>query len=750
MKSILSKLGYTLLAIVMAFMVTGIISAIGYPGFGAAVFFIGLPYLIYLIWRKAKPAQTHTQIPVEVEIKMSMNPPRTVNVESMSYAIPKAPRSKYRFLGKEERINLHGFDMPGLIYAGTTPSSQYEDEPAIIFQKLPVQKKALAERLGYWPNYSQLNPAQRGRYLEWLSSGRGEIDELGYVFLYFYGFERYVLRDAANDSAELREQNLQSIVSEVVRLRKLFGENKSFDSYSNQLLDVIYVVFWPSKINERKSVFPSSQSVAAHFAIAQAANSGSEMLLDSDWALHWLLGFGPVSRTKTIREQYPILRSLFHALYMKETQGGIKVPTCKAKLKIFVNTASRGLDDVALIPVPENWCDPTELKRPMTQLLSVNDKVMPALRALAKAVAKKDIAGILCAWPQGVPTDSVPKLKQIIDRMCSFAQTQEVIELPRLGKMLGIEITDKPTPTQHKQIAAAIQTCGLVLVPDPTLTGSSLQQGETVILYSGLRLSDLSPEGKWLVLTIQLGCLLAATDGAIHAHEKEVLTRTINSHSNSQEREYLLHYLEWRLTNPPGTAGLKKQIDTMDDTQKAEIARILAKVAMADGDIATNEVKQMEKLFTRLGLDAVLVGNYLSVPAENRIKSEPTQKPKDTFSLDEAALRAHADSTKEIQSVLQKIFVDVEEIEVDQTITESPTTATWHEGRLDSSHEALVAWLLTGQEWSMDLINSKCQELGLMPQGALEAINDAAFETLGDGLLEIGDTVEVYSDVMPA
>lgn len=751
MKSILSKLGYSFLAAILAFLVTGILSGVGYPAVGAAAFFIGLPYLVYRIWRKAPSNQIHKQTPVEVEITMSMIPPRTINVENTSYAIPKGARSKYRFLAKAESINIQGYEIGGLVYVGTSPSSQFEEEPAVIFQKLPIQKQGLSDPLGYWPSYSQLNASQRGRYLAWLSGERGDIDELGYVFLYFYGFERYVLRDAASDSSELRDQNLQAIVSELLRLRKLFAENKSFDSYSNQLLDAIYVLYWPSKLNERKSVFPSNRSIAGHFAVAQAANSNEGILLDSDWALHWLLGFGPVSRTKTIREQYPILRSLFHAIYMKETKGGIKVPTCKTKLKIFLNTASRGLEDASLIAVPDSWCDPTELKKPMTQLLSINDKVMPALRALAKAVTKKDVAGILCAWPPGVPTDSISKLKQIIDRVNLVAESKDVIDLPRLGKLLGIDIVDKATPAQLKQIATALQTCGLVLVPDPVLSGANMQVGESIILYKGSRLLEISPEGKWVVLTIQLGCLLAAADGAIHEREKEVLSRTINSHSNALEREYLTYYLEWRLNNPPGTAGLKKQIDILDDAQRGEIGNVLAKVAMADGDLAVHEIKQMEKLFTRLGLNPDQVGKYLSQPTEVSVKPVvPIQKTENVISLDETALRAHADSTKEIQNVLQRIFVDAEEIDVDQPVEPAADNSVWHEGRLDSAHEELLTWLLTGQEWTMEQINIKCGELGLMSHGALESINDAAFESLGDGLLEIGDTVEVYRDVMPA
>jgi len=50
----------------------------------------------------------------------------------------------------------------------------------------------------------------------------------------------------------------------------------------------------------------------------------------------------------------------------------------------------------------------------------------------------------------------------------------------------------------------------------------------------------------------------------------------------------------------------------------------------------------------------------------------------------------------------------------------------------------------------MDEVIAKCREIGLMPDGALEKINEAAFDTVGDALLELGDTVDVYRDMLPA
>lgn len=50
--------------------------------------------------------------------------------------------------------------------------------------------------LGYWPRYENMTPGQRGNYLSWLASGKqGQLDDIGYAFVYFYGLERRAFID---------------------------------------------------------------------------------------------------------------------------------------------------------------------------------------------------------------------------------------------------------------------------------------------------------------------------------------------------------------------------------------------------------------------------------------------------------------------------------------------------------------------------------------------------------------------------
>ena len=684
----------------------------------------------------------------------------SVLVDTKSHPIAKVSTNPNEtFINAGGSASVQGVNVGDLVYIGTEPEHRFSSQPSVLYTKQKVAFNSLSEPLSYWPSYSELTPEQRGRYLAWLQEGRGRIDELGYVFLFFYGLERYVLRDAVEDLPKARHSNLCAIIEEVLRLRELFADNRSFDTYSNQLLDLIYILHWPHRVDDRRGAFPDNQSAIGKYVVAKYANAEPEKAIDADWALHWLLAYGPVKRTKVVRENYPLLRAIFRSFYEREAGGGITVPTCKKKLDIWINPASRGLNDVSRLPTPDTWCDPTELKRPMSKLVAIFEQAIPVVRSLARAIAKEDKVLLLSSWPRSIPTDRFPQLDRIVRSIQDFLVTHPSPRVTALGCVLGLDFSEKVSVSQLRQLASAVSCCGHALAPDPDLTPVALKPNDTLQVYKGNRISALSTEGQRIALTLQLGSLLAMADDDIHDREVEALTRLVQSLPNHEEQQYLLAYLDWRLSHSPSTAGLKKQIDVLSDDQRAEVGQQLVQLALADGELPSAEIKQLEKLFGRLGLDSQQVTHYLHSSATQPVPGQtPTQTQSTTSNtdsglvLDEMALQAHKASTEEIQTVLHRIFGEDEDERATAETSAPPESESdhWHDGLLDEEHHLLAEWLMTKEEWSMDEITSKCSELGLLPDGALEQINNVAFDVLGDGLLELGDPVEVYLDVLPA
>lgn len=745
-------------------MVAGVISAIFDNALVRSIVFFGI-----VIWtmvaskpssgvpaREESPSFAEPDFRVSIRVSPSGGGSRYRNVGDELYALPhEKGLAPARLLPDTEVAEVHGFEIRGPVYIGPLRDRYADADPAVIDPRLKVANGAF-EDMGYWPAYAGLTPAQRYAYLSWLSGKRDDVDNLGFVYLYYYGFERYVLRDAVNDPLPVRNKNLRSIVSEIRRLRGLIGERRSFDGYANNLLDAIAILHRPDALDQRKSAIPSKQSFAVKMAIARYANEFPDEIVDPEWALSWLIAFGSISHGKNLREQYPVLRAFFRAAYL--AKGGMKAPSCKTQLNLVFHAASRGLDDVAVLTTPKGWCDPTQLKRPLSQLQNIYDEILPGVRAFCRAREKGDRVAMLAAWPSNVSTEHQPQLHQFVQAIQRVLDS-EINTVGSLIRLFWAEVPEKLTLTQARQLASAVATAGRVMVPHPQLTKVSFSSQDRVLSYPGIPLDALSPEGERVSTSIQLGAILALSDGEVHESERAILQKLVDSHSNAEERKYLSKLIEWRLICPPSMTGLKSQIDLLSEGQKREMAKNLVAIARADGVLPAEEISQLEKLFKRLGLDSGAVTKMLHVSATSgsvRSESPGEVSDKGNLRLDHAAIAAHAAATKEIHGVLEKIFSEDEPTEalspelIASPSSEMPPDSSWHQGLLDENHAMLAEWLLTQDSWPMDKVSEKCQELGLMPNGALEKINEAAFDILGDSLLELGEVVDIYRDVLPA
>lgn len=96
-----------------------------------------------------------------------------------------------------------------------------ENEPSLI--KKSVIRAGVAAPIGYYPSFETLNPAQKYKYLDWLTDISQPID-IGYVFIFYYGLERHIIEGKREKAVRM------------IRFLKNKFSNGSFQSYSNDAL----------------------------------------------------------------------------------------------------------------------------------------------------------------------------------------------------------------------------------------------------------------------------------------------------------------------------------------------------------------------------------------------------------------------------------------------------------------------------------------------------------------------------------
>jgi hypothetical protein len=188
-------------------------------------------------------------------------------------------------------------------------------------------------------------------------------------------------------------------------------------------------------------------------------------------------------------------------------------------------------------------------------------------------------------------------------------------------------------------------------------------------------------------------------------------------------------------------------------------------VAAVDGYISPEEITALQKLYKMLDLDPDTVHgdvHALSTPSsrdrlatvvradtdrrEYKIPPEETKEAGegDSAELDMDAVRSILADTSTVAALLGDIFDDDEESVESPTAVDHAVTIAG----LDARHSALLLKLQGVADLEREEFEAWAEELALLPQGALDTINDAAWDACDDPLIEGEETLEVSATVM--
>ena len=131
----------------------------------------------------------------------------------------------YLWIGDGKQRNYNPTSLKKTIFHinGMSFSITFEDEeePSLLFLGLPISNsKKTVERPSYYPTYKGLTPEQRGEYWKLLANPYDDTIDIGYVFILYYGLERYLLTD-----------KYEKVIDIILNLRDVHS-NKSFQMYS--------------------------------------------------------------------------------------------------------------------------------------------------------------------------------------------------------------------------------------------------------------------------------------------------------------------------------------------------------------------------------------------------------------------------------------------------------------------------------------------------------------------------------------
>lgn len=633
-------------------------------------------------------------------------------------------------------------------------NSQYRVEtPACIPNKLSIGREVYEEKgtLGYWPSYSEITPNQRANYLNWMQKGRRtELNDVGYIFIFFYGLEYRLL---------IQKKDKEIILKETRRLLDLYGHlsgsltgyfgnfiffNTIKDNINNLSLDTI------------KS-FETIASLEKYNAVKLAWFYLKNIPLTAEEAISVVKDNNESNSKSIVVKRIPeLLEKLFIHKYNQKYPEGMLLKVAKRDFDFNYHSASSGLYN-EYIKMP----NVLGINSQFSYCVKIWNESIEELKKASTVFYKGnsiDSMAVYSELPEQLKEIRQHPLTKEVSNLIESAENMEIYKIIGISDMAKIlemdNSVDKLTLNQSKEISILCKDFGYLVEPDANITNKVYKVDDKIALFKVNGPESLSSYNIYSLI-LELGVAVANADGNIDKKEIDHIMNLLedNFALSSHEKIRINALKNVLVRQTPSINGLGKRLkSSLDENKIKTVAEFVVGISAIDGNIDKTEIKAMKTLFKAMELETNFLEELITkfqpsrnMPIEIISKSRNEDlgetipsliEVPENIQLDHDKIQAILFNTKEIAGILNEIF---EEEEVEKPI-EKPAVAglplinVKFDG-LDSRYHELLNEILGKKEWEFKHFEELAKKYNQMPAGTLDVINEWADDMLGDFLI---------------
>ena len=746
---------------------------------------IGLTGYIYYL-RHRPPRYERQPKPPKSPVVAS---PRGVSTRTQTKSVSN---NDQQFYGQGTMLQVPDGDLvdPMIYYVAGRLTEK--SEPSTIESALPVNLNpdGATLELPYWPNYRDMTPPQRGVYQRWLVTGRRNPDiAIGYVFVYFYGLERRLLVD---------QKDYAQILREISRLLSIYSSNRSFRRYALTLFWLgTNLMIHAGKTED----VPISEVLKVEgrwdeqiLGLCLSVFNYLNLPVPSTLALR-LAENDPRSVRSVVKKRHSeLFRKLFRQQYKKQYPDRMTISRVgKRPLTHQYQAASSALnwrEDIASsIPELPNVLAIGSQFKPLVEIWN---RCIEELKQYDKTRRKSSSGDYTTeayeALPAALRHGDHPEFDQwwAVKESYTGEDGWTFVPVSALAQIKGISERSKLTLPLCRQLLQTADALGFGVEPDARVTRRSYRWNEKIALFvlDGETGEERSPGYLAAATLLRLGLVVAEADGSIDHNELDQITRHLEDQFELSDTESVrLEHLERMLTTEGAGFQMLTQrlVGSLDNRQLRMVGGFLIGVAAADGVITAAEHDALTQLFKKLGIPDDELNDLLhsieeAGPPEiaaakpgtrpgEPIPGRPQQKP--SFTLDKSRVQAIMGQTAQVAAILSEAmsFEDDEEVKerasvaqpvapvtvqpqhnevatppapLPVSITTTVSESTAYEG-LDPRYHGFLDAVTKQGSWTGIELRELADRCGVMPNGAIDKVNEWAMENLGDMLID-GDT----------
>lgn len=726
-------------------------------------------------------------------------PPQTI-IESIIPATQVPIGVKW--FGKSESVTIGSFTITdGLLLVGKEGSSidgENYDTAGLINPTLPIAPKGnyTTRAFGYWPRYSQLIPEARTAYLQWLTSGKCDPKaDIGYVFIYFYGLEKRFFDilptqvPSTFDVTELR--------NECERLHRLYGPlNKSFNSYVVHFLQFMLLTSSEQLLEIRNdaSLIESADGSSLFLRMLAGQRIKEGKALDFE-IIKLLIAKDPIFKTGDVLKKMPdIFWRIFRIEFESAYPEGFYVDNNGSQLQAAYHPASPPWSSqrtmtVTIRDVPDIF----SLAKPQHEIQKIINFTLNLLESHKKhfrVASHRSNEQSLFALPSKYwPSHFVERIGIIAERLKNFTFILKGSDITA-DMDLKTNISLQALSGVAKELEERYHI-GIIPHPDGFLVAPS--SSDIYVLYrieqdDGSFVVDEQYPSRFqsALACIELGSIVAHADKDFSAEEFSFIYKQIESwaYLKPSDRSFLKGKTRYLHEKPINLTSLKRRVQKLELNDIQTICTFISKLAHADGQVSSAEIKFLEKIYALLGVAPSQVSidikaNATTAPqlveephhsTSNEPQSKHTGVPdanangtapkKPSFVLDKERIASLHQENQQVSVLLGAIFSDDEDTAAADARPVTPANPSSNSTivpiavessnllGLDVPHTQFLRSLLQRPLWSRAEIEQFASQCGLMTDGALDCINEAVFEQFDMPLIEGNDPLVINLDLL--
>lgn len=746
---------------------------------GLVVAFIVLAVVIFVVRARSKRAREATAMREALRVTLIDDAEQEAKSPSMTSSLVR-PEAVWVPPGVTTQVA--GRQIPGgMVFVGTglRALNRMGVEPALIDPKLRVSfgpGAVSGAGLNYWPSYSTISPDHRAAYLGWLAAGRAAPGEyIGYVFLFFYGLERRVL----DPSFPCPQEELAVITDEVERLLETYSGNGSFQGYAGQFLEDVLLPRLPGRSPRAAASGSSGGTISPRDVRRELQECATGSLpIPAELVYQWAVA-NPSTRLGTAAQR---CRADFHRLlvarYSERFGEGLKVRGRAGNPITQYRPASAGFAG----PV-EIRLDPERVPRIVpddipARLQGLVDECVADLDAYSRWIGRhpgleRTAASLALLPPELIDSDRRALVTDLIAAIEGGLATETFGSVPGATLLSHWPLNGESSvgKADYVGMAQLLEKLGYGMEPDIRFGGGRFEANEAVVVYRLPKdvMSAPTAELNAATLLLHLTALVAVADGSVsqdeEAHLIDHLERAMKL--SESERLRLQARFTWLVRSAPGFAGIKRRVEALGEAQREAIGEFLVGVAGADGKLAAAEVETLERVYRRIGLESGSLYSHIHAlstgaddddapttilkadmrPSGHRIPAPRAGAGgrKEGVALNTALVEKKLQQSAAVAALLGSVFASEDAPLVPQRgqTPEAPQSAPALVPGLDGSHSELLRRVAERGAWPRAEFDSLANSLGILPDGALDSLNSAAYELTGGPVLEDGDPVTV-------